>query len=675
MSDPRFARIKSDPRFRKPRKKENKVVVDDRFKSVFENDDTKGKGKAKKVDKYGRKVSAKQDTDNLKRFYRLEEDEEVPETTGPDYARGEILMESSSEGEDEEDKADDSGADDGTVILGRDSRKPIHVPNDELEIDLDESQFAELDALAEANLTNSKEEEVTTSGGEQTNRLAVVNLDWDHVKAIHLYKIFSSVLESKGKDKKGSVVAPKGKLLSVKVYPSRFGKERLEKEAAEGPPKEIFKRRIDDDDDDELDDEGKPIIQEDDGVEYDEDALRKYQLERLRYYYAIVTFDTVDASVHAFTELDGTELERSANLFDLSYVPNEMSFDEEVRDEATEDTTGLNFKGVEFVTDALRHSRVKLTWDDDDPERAKITRRALSKKEIEEADFRALIASDSEDEEDGAKRDKMRSLLLGGDDNELVPEGWGKDIEKTGDMEITFTPALSGKKDEVNEENETTLQRYLRKQKEKRKKKTTAKTEVDEQSNKVEDEFFGDDTEDEEEEPADKKHKKKGKKAEKPEAPPRVESTAEELELLVSSVDPSKDTKHFDMRSILKVEKTASKKGRKRDKKKGKDNEGGEDETQQNFSIDVKDDRFTALHEDHSFAIDPTNPHFKKTKSMAALLEERSKRQRGSGKEEATGTKAATEGETERSLSTLVESVKRKASAMGNDSGGKRRKV
>ena len=35
MSDPRFARLKSDPRFRRPKKKLAKVVVDERFKSVF----------------------------------------------------------------------------------------------------------------------------------------------------------------------------------------------------------------------------------------------------------------------------------------------------------------------------------------------------------------------------------------------------------------------------------------------------------------------------------------------------------------------------------------------------------------------------------------------------------------------------------------------------------------
>lgn len=36
MSDPRFARLKTDPRFRPIKKDKNRVVVDDRFKDFFD---------------------------------------------------------------------------------------------------------------------------------------------------------------------------------------------------------------------------------------------------------------------------------------------------------------------------------------------------------------------------------------------------------------------------------------------------------------------------------------------------------------------------------------------------------------------------------------------------------------------------------------------------------------
>ena len=38
MSDPRFTRFKTDPRFRKIKKSDHKVTVDERFKSIFQDD-------------------------------------------------------------------------------------------------------------------------------------------------------------------------------------------------------------------------------------------------------------------------------------------------------------------------------------------------------------------------------------------------------------------------------------------------------------------------------------------------------------------------------------------------------------------------------------------------------------------------------------------------------------
>lgn len=43
MSDPRFARLKIDPRFRRPKKHQSKVVVDERFKDIFDEKKSKGK--------------------------------------------------------------------------------------------------------------------------------------------------------------------------------------------------------------------------------------------------------------------------------------------------------------------------------------------------------------------------------------------------------------------------------------------------------------------------------------------------------------------------------------------------------------------------------------------------------------------------------------------------------
>ncbi|KAH8120202.1 hypothetical protein DFH11DRAFT_1558886 [Phellopilus nigrolimitatus] len=716
MSDPRFARLRTDPRFRKPKKNQQKVVVDDRFKSIFEDDKKGAKKKSKSghVDKYGRHVSDSHEKDNLRRFYRLEGEEEEKSETPPkvlDYARGEVLLESSDE-EDETGPGDPASDDDGEeVVLGRHASKPIPVPGEEehLEIDLneDDDAYADLDAQAAAYAEEHAEDE-TEGSGSKTNRLAVVNLDWDHVRASHLYRIFSSLVSStapsfsvatgvasSAKGKKKSVPSGakviRGKVLSVRVYPSEFGKERMRREEAEGPPKEIFKKSRRDDDDN-LD----GLIQEDEGDEYDENALRKYQLERLRYYYAVVTCDTVDAATHLLSELDGTELERSANVFDLSFVPDDMSFDDEFREEATPATesAGTAYKGLDFSTDALRHSKVTLKWDEDDTERNKITRKALSRKEIEEGDYRAYIASSGSEDEDEGKgeeagkgdREKLRKLLLGGG-GDGIPEGWGGDPfnngedGEDGDMEITFMPGLS--EANTKDGDETTLEAYKRKQKEKRQLRKQERKEQPEGKKKTEgkkakglkDDFFDEDSESDDGDAVDDPKKAAEEHIDRSESPVEDRPATEaELELLVAPDGASKGQKHFDMKSILKAEKAKGKQRVQRGKKKGKD--AGEEETQEDFQIDVKDERFKALHEEHIFAIDPSNPHFKKTKSMAALLEERGKRQHGRGAR--TGERTSAKGdETSKtqSLQSLVESVKRKSNHLGGRGVDKRRKV
>jgi hypothetical protein len=51
--------------------------------------------------------------------------------------------------------------------------------------------------------------------GDATKRFAVVEMDWDRIRAVDLLKLFSSFTP------RGSTV------VSVKIIPSEFGKERL----------------------------------------------------------------------------------------------------------------------------------------------------------------------------------------------------------------------------------------------------------------------------------------------------------------------------------------------------------------------------------------------------------------------------------------------------------------
>ncbi len=251
-----------------------------------------------------------------------------------------------------------------------------------------------------------------------------------------------------------------------------------------------------------------------------------------------------------YDEIDGTEMEASANIFDLRFVPDGMEFptyeltyaevgkDDGWRDEATERSeggatigaaasggggkTGRNgtYKGVDFKTDALRHSKVKLTWDADDPERAKVTRNRsrASGGEVLDDDFKAYLASDQSDVEESADeeaeedaeeeakanskgRERLRALLNLSDGDKAYDskggkragagggafggrKGRSKEAEEEGEreMEITFTPGLSEaaarrseKEKRSAEGEETTLEKYKRKEREKKAAKREAR--------------------------------------------------------------------------------------------------------------------------------------------------------------------------------------------------------
>ncbi|KAI9462379.1 hypothetical protein BJY52DRAFT_1203198 [Lactarius psammicola] len=621
MSDPRFRHLKSDPRFRSLKRHKNKVAVDSRFSSLFKKQSDIGR-----VDKYGRQLSDVQENESLRRFYRINPEIPLEFSAGPDYARGEVLLESS----DEEDSKDARLSDDqneDVVVLGCDTDGLLPVPDGEdTEVNLDEDDT--VDPIPQTTPYPEIAPEDEQESSRRTRRIAVVDLDWDYVRATHLYKIFSSAISPvKSSSKSDAVFTPavQGKVLSVRIYPSKFGLERMGHEE-NGPPLELFKKNKVTDYEEDVNE--RTIYETGISGEYDEDALRRYQLERLRYYYAIVECDSVQLAAHLYSELQGAELERSANVLNLSFVPDDMTFDEEC---------STNYQPLDFTTDALRHSKVKLTWDQDDPERDRATRRTLSFKDIEENDFQAYIASSSDEEYEGGSHD--------------LPEGWAGskpgDLSEDGgdvDVEVTFRPALTGGKDE----DETTLGRYQRKLREKRKNRRKDLQERIEGEPSTDD-FFA---RGEGEEDSDRVSRGKGKGGQRSES--RSFSTKEELSLLVAPDRLDSEPKHFDMAAIIKAEKSARKKHKGRKKK----NDNDENEIQDDFVVDVKDERFAALHEDHAFAIDPSHPNFKKTKSMSALLEERSKRKTPG--DQACAAERVSQGGTRQTLSSLVESIKRK---------------
>jgi len=676
ITDPRFANIQSDPRFRLPGRK-NKVKLDKRFSRVLQDEDFT---KRAKVDRYGRPLQNNAERSRLKRKYEFDEDDE-----------------------DEDDEPDDDDkvqrelqrVDNSRDLLrqgrGSDASSVTSDDTDETTSSEDEEEEGAVDNEVTIGATTQSDIPM----GEVTSRIAIVNLDWDNIRAADIMAVINSFLPANGS------------LLKVSIYPSEFGKERLEREEMEGPPKEIFAAKGNetddnpDDDNDNEDDESEAeskikdsLLAPDAGDEFDSAALRRYQLDRLRYYYCVLTFSSPSVADHVYSAVDGTEYLTTANFFDLRFVPDETDFSS---DTPKEECTVIpdDYRPNDFVTDALQHSKVRLTWDADDGSRKDTIARAFrgGRKEIDENDLKAYLASDSstDEEDDGAddpqvngagltkkelERQKMRAALG------LAPEpikkssskGDKKEKAPVGDIQITFTSGFSAPTENDEDESskkqrktksvfenspepdETTVEKYVRKERERkqrRKDKAKSNNNNHNQANDAADEpdqgnqsdqdqdlgfddpFFASAANEpsaQEEKAASNRLRKEERLKKKKEREAEEEAEKKqraELELLMVDDDadagdgnPGRKIRHFDMKEIERAEKLARKKGRSKNKKPKGGKATDADDAEDAFKVDTSDPRFARLFDSHEYAIDPTNPRFKATKGMREVLDE-----------------------------------------------------
>ena len=522
--------------------------------------------------------------------------------------------------------------------------------------------------------------------GSISSRLAVVNLDWDHIRAEDLMAVFSSFCPQGGR------------ILHVAVYPSEFGRDRMEKEALEGPPKEIFGDRSvtrshdSDDNDDESEREEeleehirKSIVTEDKGDEFNSAHLRRYQLERLRYFYAVLTCSTSQCAEAIYSAVDGTEYLSTANYFDLRFVPDDMDFSED-KPRDTCDRIPAKYRPSEFVTDALQHSRVKLTWDADDTVRKEAQKRAFSgsRADIDENDLKAYLGSESSDEDDMQpetadattqeegqgmpvssvrinpskkenERQRMREMLgLGAEPARITRKKDG--AAPVGDMHITFSAGLSGSKggsvfENEPEREETTVEKYVRKEKERKARRkermkaarsgedaegdsNTATTESTKGAEKdhlgFDDPFFTAPEQDKAAAAAARKEAKRLKRAERAAEEARETAKRAELELLMVDEGSGLGTlNHFDMNDIERAEKTKARRKGRRTKLTAREKQALDAQAKDSFKMDVQDPRFNAVYERNEFAVDPSHPKFKSTEGMKALLAETRRKRAG----------------------------------------------
>ena len=620
-----------------------------------------------KVDRYGRKLPKNSARKELERYYRIK-----------DEGRSDSASESDQDEEVAAALAQANGKDDVSEVASDESSL-----SDEDEEDTEEEIFG--------FPTEQGGEGEGVPMGEPSSRLAVVNLDWDNIRAADLLAVFSSFAPGNGR------------ILKVAVYPSEFGKERMDREEIEGPPKDIFgpghsrsendtiPRNLADSGEstDETDDDDEriknSIIKEDEGQEFNPAKLRRYQLERLRYYYAVLTCSSTPVAQAIYDVVDGTEYLTTANFFDLRFIPDEVDFSMDKPRDACESIPD-GYRPNEFVTDALQHSKVKLTWDADDNTRKEVQKRAFtgSRAEIDENDLKAYLGSDSSDDDElppskytadnGRKdpegnpeptlskkeieRQKMRALL-GLGTNTTVHTKRTQDTRPVGGLQVTFSSGISGESkrgsvfENEPEREETAVEKYIRKEKERKsRRKEKLKNRATLSSNKdhseaesgpvananaakepiipsedlgFSDPFFADSSA-----PTKKSLKPTSHKPRKGSTPPPPPSTSlAELELLtLPDHHPTSFSglpeKHFDMKEIALAEKVARRSGKRRklSRREKAAVESMKAGGGDDFQMNVEDPRFRAVFERAEFAIDPSHSKFKSTEGMRMLLEE-----------------------------------------------------
>ncbi|XP_050537190.1 ESF1 homolog isoform X2 [Daktulosphaira vitifoliae] len=399
-NDKRWTKIDKDPKFKKIPKSERKVKIDKRFQSIFK--DKKFKVKYT-IDKRGRPLH-RSTTDDFKKFYHMSDEEDNDQGVEDDnYMKKNDFNESESSSDEVKNITDIEEEDEKYS-----SKIDKKVRNRLKDITVD---YARGDGII---MTDSSSDDDTTSDEENdsvenvyhrwgeldkdavtienaTSRLALCNMDWDRIQAVDIMILLNSFAPTDGFIK------------SVTIYPSEFGMKRMEEEEVKGPPELVSENPVDigssDDNSDDEDQEGK---------KYHMEKLRKYQLTRLKYYYAIIDCDSVETANKIYTECDGIEYESSATRLDLRFVPEDTEFDQEPKEVCDKLPDLAKYKPHLFTTTALQQAKVNLTWDETDPRRKELVSKLKTnpKTEIDDSALQKYVAFSSEDEKSDSQNDE-----------------------------------------------------------------------------------------------------------------------------------------------------------------------------------------------------------------------------------------------------------------------------
>ena len=433
LNSEKFGSVPSRDKYGRKTKKKKKSKKDRDDDTIHENDDNSDSDadssiedttstKSKKKKKSAHHVKNKDDDSDV------EEEQDNSMEARIAYlnalSRGDISTSSSSSSESEDESDDNSDSDDddsSTSSTNIHGKSGILNPTHKSKYD-----------------PNSEDEEVELTH-EPSNHLCILNLNWEHVRAMDVYAMLHSF-------------CPAGTLKNVQVFPSDFGMERMAKERIEGPgfaglwKKDKKKKNVEDGDESEdssaddnesvdnsdseesknsdgrigeeqhsdesdvaSDDEEDVFnlaeatsklyshfpdqstvmknsqlqTQDEEEEGFDIEALREYEASKLRYYFAIATFTTSQAAEVVYENVDGMEMENSAAEIDVRVLPSDQ-YESTIEGRTIRDSCNqLPAKYVppeNVVATALQQSRVTCSWERGDADRErKLTKYGMGK--------------------------------------------------------------------------------------------------------------------------------------------------------------------------------------------------------------------------------------------------------------------------------------------------------
>ncbi|XP_060661596.1 ESF1 homolog [Drosophila nasuta] len=731
--DARFQHLLSDPRFRGVPKVQRKVKIDKRFQGMFEDEKFKVKYT---VDKYGRPVN-KSNSEDLRKYYELDENESEDEDEAE--AEAEASKQAQQSDEDEERRAEELAIarhdDDKDDALQLDSDDDTEVPQNLRErltnpnIDyargegrlMTDSSSSEDDSDDEEGADGPElqidhvwgELDIDAEGTEEsTRRLAVCNMDWDRIRAQDLMVLLSSFLP------------PGGSVLSVKIYPSEFGKQRMAEEDVRGPSELVSSKAAADSEDDE----DEELVREQDsdaeeGDDYHMEKLRQYQLNRLRYYYAVVECDSVSTADKVYSECDGIEYESSATRVDLRFIPDETNFDEDMpTDECYELPDASSYKPRQFTTTALQQAKVDLTWDETALDRRELGDKLSSGKvdQLNDKELRQIVAysseEDEEEEEDDGEEEQLEEKAPKEDEAQPIAKKSSKKAkqqeriekyknllaeineqekqskEKHYEMEMSWNINANNEPKDTKEMSSgsksqmTPIEQVLQKRSEKNKQRKEhrrrkqlelkgidpdAPPDSDDESIPdgidMNDAYFAEEFANGDYEQPKKPSKKSQAKKQKNKAAADDAEAAQaedELALLLDDNDglESEQKQHFSLSKILKDEQqnASSKRKRRKQLKKSKSGDNKTQQVEDDFKVDLNDSRFKAVYKSHEYNIDPTHSNYKATKGMQDMISEKLKRRQHQEDNDQEDEPAQKRSKQQLEQNALVKSLKRK---------------